>query len=307
MESIMPKSMTGFGRGESAQYDRRFKVEIKAVNHRYSDFTIKMPRFLNSLEDRIRRRLAEDIARGKVDVWIQFESFAQKDVKVNLNLNIADAFVEALAGLSNRYEFGKLSAIPTLELLAKNPDVMTLDRFDSTLSTESDMLEIWETLSQALDMALTQFNQMRSTEGNAAVADIKNKRDIAQHLIDQITERAPLALEAQELRLRERLDEILQRLDQKPDETRLLSEIAILADKSCISEELTRLQSHFSQLSAMLKEDDAIGRKLDFLVQELNREANTIGSKSADIGITTLAVELKSIIEKMREQVQNIE
>lgn len=302
----MPRSMTGFGRGESANYERRFNVEIKSVNHRFSDFTIKMPRFLNPLEDKIRRRLALDIIRGKVDIWVSFESFAQKDVSINVNLTLADAYIEALSGLSNRYEFGKLQA-PALELLAKIPDVISLERFESTIWTETDQDEIWETLEEAIEVALAQFNQMRNTEGIAMVEDIAGKREQAQALVNEIAARLPVAMEEQSAKLRERIDDIMARMEQKPDEARLLTEVAILADKSCISEELARLQSHFAQLATMLVDKDAIGRKLDFLIQELNREANTIGSKSSDIGITNLVVELKSLIEKMREQAQNLE
>jgi len=298
--------MTGFGRGESANYERRFNVEIKSVNHRFSDFTIKMPRFLNPLEDKIRRRLALDIIRGKVDIWVSFESFAQKDVSINVNLTLADAYIEALSGLSNRYEFGKLQA-PALELLAKIPDVISLERFESTIWTETDQDEIWETLEEAIEVALAQFNQMRNTEGIAMVEDIAGKREQAQALVNEIAARLPVAMEEQSAKLRERIDDIMARMEQKPDEARLLTEVAILADKSCISEELARLQSHFAQLATMLVDKDAIGRKLDFLIQELNREANTIGSKSSDIGITNLVVELKSLIEKMREQAQNLE
>jgi len=298
--------MTGFGRGESSNYERKFKVEIKSVNHRFSDFVIKIPRFLNPLEDKIRRRLALDIIRGKVDILVHFESFSQKDVAINVNLTLADAYIEALSKLSNRYELGKLQS-PTLELLAKIPDVISLERFESTLGTESGQDEIWETLDKAIEAALMQFNQMRNTEGLALVEDIAKTRMQAQKLVDEIINRLPQAKEEQSAKLRERMDDIMTRMEQKPDEARLLTEIAILIDKSCISEEITRLQSHFAQLATILEEKDAIGRKLDFLIQELNRETNTIGAKSSDIGTTNLVVELKSLIEKMREQAHNLE
>jgi len=298
--------MTGFGRGESANYERKFEVEIKSVNHRFSDFSVKIPRFLNPLEDKVRRRLAMDIIRGKVDVWVSFESFAQKDVAVNVNLTIADAYIEALSGLANRYEFGKLQT-SSLELLAKMPDVISLDKFESALRTDSDQDEIWETLEEAIETALVQFNQMRNAEGLAMVKEIETYRIQAQELMDKIVSRLPFAMEEQSAKLRERIDDIMARMEQKPDEARMLTEIAILADKSCISEEIARLQSHFTQLETILEEKNAIGRKLDFLIQELNREANTIGAKSSDMGITNLVVELKSIIEKMREQAQNLE
>jgi len=299
--------MTGFGRSECIRYDRRIKIEIKSVNHRFSDVSIKLPRFLNHLEDKIRRRLAEDVFRGKVDVWINFESFAQKDTVVNVDKTLADAYIEVLTELSARYNLGTLKASPALELLAKNPDIITLDKFGSSLVLESDQAEIWEILSEALENALSEFNQMRTIEGAAMVADVENSRIAAQKIVGDIVARAPQALKEQATRFRERLEEIVLKLEQRPDDSRLITEMAIIADKGCISEEIARLQSHLAQLSTILQENEAIGRKLDFWVQELNREANTIGSKSGDVGVTTLVVELKSFIEKMREQAQNIE
>lgn len=303
----MPKSMTGYGRGECIRYDRRLKVEIKAVNHRYNDIVIKMPRFLNPLEDKIRRRLAQDIVRGKVDVWINFESFAQKDVTVNVDRNLADAYIEALSGLSARYDFGPLQVTPALELIARNPDIIMMNRFDTALDSDTDQEEIWEALGGALENALEEFNAMRIIEGEATAMDIGEKRIFARDLVAKIAKLAPEVIKAQGERYKERLDDIIEKMGKKPDDTRLMTEIAIMADKGCISEEISRLQSHLAQLAAMLQEDDAIGRKLDFLVQELNREANTIGSKSGDVSVTALVVELKSVIEKMREQAQNIE
>ena len=303
----MPKSMTGYGRGECVRYDRRIKIEIKAVNHRYSDVTIKLPRFLNPMEDKVRRLIADAVVRGKVDVWVSFESFAQKDVVVNVNKNLADAYIEALAGLSARYDFGYLTPSPSLELLARNPDIITLDKFDSSLSSESEQQEVWETLSEALEEALGGFNQMREAEGIAMVADIESKRAQACEIVERIDYLAPIALAAQGERLRKRINDLAKKMDKQPDETRLVTELAIMADKGCVSEEVARLRSHFEQLANMLEDTEAIGRKLDFLIQELNREANTIGSKTGDVEVTSLVVELKSLIEKMREQAQNME
>jgi len=299
--------MTGFGRGEHISFERKFKVEIKAVNHRYCDITIKMPRFLNSIEDRLRRRLAQDITRGKVDVWIHFESFAQKDVAVNVNTSLADAYIETLAGLSSRYGFGTLEAHTAMELLAANSDIITIDKFGAALSSDAEQEAIWETLHQALENALLQFNKMRTAEGNAMAEDISNKQMLAQEIVASLVRCAPQVVEENAAKLRERLADMLQKSEHIPDETRLATEVAIIADKGCISEEIARLQSHMAQLETMLQEKDAIGRKLDFLIQELNREANTIGSKSVDAGVTAQVIELKSLIEKMREQVQNIE
>jgi len=304
----MPKSMTGFGRGECIRYDRRFKVEIKAVNHRYSDITIKLPRFLNPFEDRLRKRLSRDIARGKVDVWVNFESYTQKDVAVNINKAFADAYVGAMNELMYRYEWGK--AVPAeygLELLARNPDVITFDKFEAASNSEDTQAEFWETLNEAMELALAQFNGMRVAEGEALARDISEKAQRIKSILSQLTARVPIVMEEHITKLRERITDMLERMGHQMDESRFITEVAILADRGTVDEELTRLDSHLSQLATMLTETGAIGRKLDFLVQELNREANTIGSKSTDVELARLVVELKSEVEKIREQVQNIE
>ena len=303
----MPKSMTGFGRGECLSHDRRFKVELKSVNHRFSEFNVKLPRFLNPFEDRIRKRLAAHIARGKVDVWIDFESYTQRDISVSINEGLADAYVATLKSLSERYGLGGLPSGSTIELLAKNPEVIVFDKFESALSSAAVQQEMWETLCTALDQAMMQYNHMRDREGVAMVDDIKNNHGKAMTLLEKVKKRAPLVIKEHATKLHDRISEMLSRMEQKPDEGRLLTEVSVLADKSCINEEIARLESHLHQLASMLKEEGAVGRKMDFLMQEMNREANTIGSKSSDIIMTTLAVELKSIIEKIREQVQNIE
>jgi len=320
----MPKSMTGFGRGECIRYDRRFKVEIKAVNHRYNDITIKLPRFLNSFEDRIKKRLSRDITRGKVDVWVNFDSYTKKDVTVNINEAFADAYMDAMKILVARYfvhdhthsqsdlypvmtQAGQVPVQPGLELLARNPDIITFDKFDNAVSATDTQAEMWETLEEALENALAQFNAMRKAEGEALACDITEKSQRIKDLLVQLTARAPEAVEEHATKVRERVTEMLANLGHQLDEGRFLTEIALLADRSTVDEELTRLDSHMSQLATMLNESGAIGRKLDFLVQEMNREANTIGSKSTDIELSRLVVELKSEVEKIREQVQNIE
>lgn len=308
----MPKSMTGFGRGECTRYDRRFKVEIKSVNHRYGDFSIRLPRFLNSFEDKMRKRLAKDIARGKVEVWVGFESFTERDVTARVNWAFADAYEKVLTEMRERYRWGRASGDTELELLARNPDVVTFEKFESAHRDDSVQNEFRETLEAALEEALTQFNQMRQAEGDALTADIREKAARIRELAAQITERAPQAVAEHTQKLRDRLTEMVEKLNETTTpieiaESRFLTEIAILADKSAIDEELTRLASHLSQLDTILTETEPVGRKLDFLVQELNREANTIGSKSTDQALGKLVVELKSEVEKIREQVQNIE
>jgi uncharacterized protein (TIGR00255 family) len=304
----MPKSMTGFGRGECLKYDRRFKVEIKSVNHRYGDFTIRLPRFLNAFEDKIRKRLAKDIVRGKVEVWVGFDSYTQKDIQAKVNWAFADAFMESLKGLSQRYHLNDA----TLEILARNTDVVSFEKFESAYNDETTQNEFAETLFGALEEALTRFNAMRQAEGEALANDIREKQTRIRELTALITGRAPAAVTEHAEKLRDRLAEMLERLKESNApveiaEARFLTEVAILADRSSIDEELTRLASHLSQLDGILAEKGPIGRKLDFLVQELNREANTIGSKSTDQLLAKLVVELKSEVEKIREQVQNIE
>jgi len=301
----MPKSMTGFGRGECIRYDRRFKVELKSVNHRFSEFAIKLPRFLNSFEDKIRRRLANEITRGKVDVWVSFDSFTQKDISIQINEGFADSYMAALTALSERYGFEKVPAATAVDLLAKNPEVLAFDKFESAMNSDTQK-ELWETLDEALTLAMNQYNLMRDNEGAAMVEDIANHHKNAMALLVQIKERAPQIIDEQADKLKSRINDMIGRMGNKPDDGRILTEIAVLADKGCISEEIARLESHLQQLMSMLKEE-SVGRKMDFLMQELNREANTIGSKTSDIQMTNLAVELKSIIEKIREQVQNIE
>jgi len=303
----MAKSMTGFGLGECFRFNRRFKVEMKSVNHRFSDFTIKLPRFLNPFEDKIRRRLSEFVVRGKVDVWISFESFTPKDMTVQVNHVYADAYMDALNTLALKLNLGQVPPEMALEMLSKVPDIILFDRYESALESEQVREEMWEALEEALDQALASFNGMRTTEGAALEKDIWEHHAKAVSLIAGIRKQLPLSVDAQAHRLRERLNDLAGRLGGKPDEEKLLTEIAHLTDKGDISEELTRMDSHFEQLSGMISEKEATGRKMDFLVQEMNREANTIGSKSNDIELTKNVVELKSVIEKIREQVQNIE
>ena len=303
----MLKSMTGFGRGECIRYNRQFKVEIKSVNHRFSDFNFKGPRFLNAFEDRIRHRLARDIARGKVDVWVNFETFTNRDITVKLSEVNADAYMETLKRISARYNLGELPTGTVLKLLANVPEVIVLDKYEIALSSDSAMDEIWETLSDALEQALEEYNKMRETEGAILLKDIRVNYDNACVLLTNIRARVPKIVTEHTARLREKVADLMMKQVGKVDDGRMLMEIALIADKSDINEELVRLESHLGQLKTMLTENGAIGRKLDFLIQELTREVNTIGSKSTDIQLTQLVVELKSSIEKIREQIQNIE
>lgn len=295
----MIKSMTGYGRGEYSLHNRKFTVEIKSVNHRYNDISIKLPRVMNTFEDKIRKKMGEEVSRGKTDVYISFETFSKEDIRINLNTALSDAYVDELNEIRKRYSIADPIRLDTI---ARFPDIITVDK---SMDDQKTMEEMWETLEAALLIALEQFVRMRQAEGSALKNDITTKAGLISGMVGKIKARAPLLADEYRERLRARLSEALG--DPAIDETRLLQEIAIFADKSCIDEEITRLESHIIQLEDILNERDSVGRKLDFLVQEMNREVNTIGSKSNDIEITKIVVNLKSEVEKVREQVQNIE
>ena len=303
----MLRSMTGFGRGDVQENDRRFRVELKAVNHRYFDFTLKAPRFLYAFEDRIRKRIMQDVARGKVEAWITFESSSPQDFAVHVNEPYADAYKHALEKLVDKFGMGDVSRQINLSTLLRAPDILVFDKFETALEDETNREMIWDNLSAALDSSLQDFDKMRLTEGVALKNDIICNCECALKLIGEIRGQMPIFLETNAMKLKNRLDDICAKLDANLDQDRLISEIAVLVDKSDISEELARLLSHFEQLGEMLEEENAVGRKIDFMVQEMNREANTIGAKSHASELTNLAVELKSVIEKIREQAQNIE
>ena len=291
----MIRSMTGFGRCENEAEGRKFSVEIKSVNHRYNDISIRLPRTMNYLEDKIRKTLMKKIMRGKTDVYINFETFSEDDVNIKVNEPLAKAYCDKLDFM--RVKYG-LTGNDTLDLVAKFPDVITVEK------VQEDEDTIWNTLLPALEGAINNFIAMREAEGEALKADILRKADIIEGYVEAVKERAPLVAEDYRTRLTARLTELL---DQNIDEQRILTEVTVFADRACIDEEITRLASHISQLRIIFDKDEPIGRKLDFLIQEMNREANTIASKSNDIRVTQITIELKSEIEKIREQIQNIE
>ncbi len=290
------KSMTGYGKGEFIANDRRFTVEMKSVNHRYNDISIKMPRSLISLEDAVKKRIMADVFRGKTDVYINYETFSKDDVEVRLNTVLADAYLEKLHELSQTFA---LEEKDVFGLTARFPDVITVEKAQSEESI------IWETLLPALEEAITRFVQMRCTEGENLKQDILQKRESIISLVAQIKERAPLVVQEYKEKLENRLQELLGNVQIDPQ--RVAMEVAVFADKGCIDEEITRLESHLTQLQEILQEGGQVGRKLDFLVQEMNRETNTIASKANDIKIVQTTIALKSEIEKIREQIQNLE
>ena len=301
---MMPRSMTGFGRGESMTGERKFRVEIRAVNHRYFDFALKAPKFVYALESRIRKRLMKGISRGKVEAWVGFESLSGEDFSVSVNWPCAEARWRAIGELCERFGLEK-PGLSMLEALLGAPDVLSHQK--PAADGEADDEAVWQALGPALDGALGNLNAMREKEGESLCESIEENRRAAAEILCAVKRRHPAHVELALAALQARLDALGEKLGAGLGDERLLAEFAVLIDKSDISEELDRLDSHLAQLGAALRETGAVGRKIDFIVQEMNREANTIGSKSHSAEITGLAVELKSAIEKMREQAQNIE
>ena len=292
------KSMTGYGRGECTMYERKFTVEIKAVNHRYNDITVKLPRAIMGFEDEIKKAISKKVFRGKLDVFVNFESFSQEDVNISVNEPLAKSYTETLRKLKSDLQ---LEGAVTIEMVSKFPDVITVDKNISNENTEN---EIRECLMKAVEDATDAFVAMREVEGETLKKNIIEKVAFVNDALQKIEERAPFVSKDYRARLEAKLadlDEI------QVDESRLLTEVMLFADKACIDEEITRLHSHISQMYSIVEESVPVGRKLDFLVQEMNRETNTIGSKSNDIQITNHVVDIKSEIEKIREQIQNIE
>lgn len=292
----MVKSMTGFGRGEYEENGRSFTVEIKTVNHRYSDVSIKLPRQLSYLEDDIRKYILQRIARGKIDVYITQDKFSEEDVSVTIDDALASAYIKAMYELRDRYNLKDDISVVSV---AKIPDLMNVSK------VEEEKEKIWSTLSCALEKSLNGLIEMRKTEGSRLASDIISRGRYIKTIVERIEERSPEVVKDYKTKLEERIKEIAG--DINIDETRLATEVAIFADRSSITEEIVRLYSHLNQLELILNEDEPVGRKLDFLVQEMNREINTIGSKASDLEITKNVVEAKSEIEKIREQIQNIE
>ena len=292
----MIKSMTGFGRGEHEEYGRNFTVEIKTVNHRYSDITVKLPRQLIYLEDNIRKYISKYISRGKVDVFITQGKFSEDDVHVSIDEMLTASYIKALYVLRDKF---KLEDDITVSMVSRFPDILNV------VKSEEDSELILKILNAATLSALEKLIVMRETEGLKLSSDITQRVNYIKSIVKIIEDRSPVVVEEYKIKLNDRLKEIAG--DINIDDTRIAVEVAIFADKSSITEEIVRLYSHFEQLLSILMESDPVGRKLDFLVQEINREINTIGSKASDIIITRNVVDVKSEIEKIREQVQNIE
>lgn len=294
----MIKSMTGYGRGEAAGEDLTVTVELRAVNNRYLDCTIKMPRSYLFAEDALKERVQAKVGRGKVDVFVNVNHTAGDDMTVTVNEPLARAYMDALERLT-QMGGGRVKSEYRPTALARFPDVLTVEK------KEEDPEAVKTLLLQAIDGALADFDSMREREGARLAEDVLHRTKTIEALTGKVEERSPGIVADYRARLEAKMAEVLQ--NTQIDESRILTEAAIFADKVAVDEETVRLRSHISQLREMLTAGGAVGRKLDFLIQEFNREANTIGSKCNDVETSKIVVDIKAEIEKIREQVQNIE
>ena len=292
----MLKSMTGYGRAERTLDGRTVTVELRSVNNRYLDCNVRMPRLYLFAEEGFKAQVQKTISRGKVDVFITLEGAGTQALAVSVNRPVADGYYAALRELAELY--GLNGDIP-ISLLSQFPDVLLAEK------AEEDADQTAQEISAALTQALLDFDQMRTREGAKLEEDILSRAARIEELVEQVKSRSPETVSEYRARLEERMNEVLANLQLDP--ARILTEAAIFADKVAVDEETVRLRSHISQLREMLSKGGATGRKLDFLIQEFNREANTIGSKCSDIEIAGHVVDIKAEIEKIREQVQNIE
>lgn len=292
----MIKSMTGFGRCEVTEGNRKYTVEMKSVNHRYLDVNMKMPKALNFFESTIRNVLKEYMERGKVDLYITYEDFSEERFSLKYNEELADEYLTHLNAMAEKFGLENDIRVSTL---SRYPDVFTMEEI------ETDEKELWVGLEKAIRGAAEQFVTSRITEGEHLKADLCAKLDTMLTYVDFIEERSPVIMKDYRERLEAKVQELLG--DRQIDDGRIATEVTIFADKICVDEEMVRLRSHIKGMKAALEAGGSIGRKLDFIAQEMNREANTILSKANDLEISDTGINLKTDIEKVREQIQNIE
>lgn len=289
-------SMTGFGRAKLEKEGREYLVEIRSVNHKYTDITVKAPRNLMYLEDKIRKAILQKVARGKIDVFVSYANYGIEGKNVILNKELAKIYIQELTELAEENDIP--SGIRASEI-SKLPDVMNIQLEEDSSET------IWLELLECLESAIDNLIEMRALEGNRIKQDLQARLQQIAKNVDEISNLSTGLLEEYVVKLQERIKEILK--TDAVDETRLAQETVIYADKCSIEEEITRLKSHIGQFEKLLEAEEPCGKKLDFLVQEMNRETNTIGSKSGKLEITNLVIDLKTQIEDIREQIQNIE
>ena len=290
------KSMTGYGRGESVWNGHAITAEIRSVNNRYLDCGVKLPRMYNFAEDAVKAAVQQRVSRGKVEVYLSVGPSETGGVSISVNRPVADGYYSALRELADAYS---LADDISVSLLSRFPDVFLVER------TEEDRDEAVAGLLEALGKALDEFDAMREREGAKLAEDVRNRAETIKQLTAQVEERAPGIVADYRAKLTAKLQEILG--NTQIDESRILTEAAIYADKVAVDEETVRLRSHIRQYRDILEKNEPVGRKLDFLTQELNRETNTIGSKAQELAITRMVVDMKAEIEKIREQIQNIE
>ena len=292
----MIKSMTGFGRAEYQDENIKITVEMKSVNHRYLDFNIKMPKKFSFYEAAIRALLKEYMSRGKVDVFISYEDLTQSRTVLNYNEQLAGEYMQYFAGMAEKFGIENDAKV---SLLSRMPDVFSMEE------VEVDEEEIWKGIESALRQAAVSFKETREKEGANLAADLTVKLDNMLVMVEEIEKRGPQIMSAYRERIENKIKEVLG--DTQLDESRIAAELVLYSDKICTDEETVRLKSHVLNMKQVLTETEGIGRKLDFMAQEMNREANTILSKANDLTTTDLGINLKTEIEKIREQIQNIE
>lgn len=292
----MVRSMTGFGRHEATVDGRDIVVEIKSVNHRYYEFNCRTTRGYNFLEEKLKSYIKEKVSRGKIDVYVSLSQKEDTESIVKINPSLAQGYINALKKLSTDYGVADDISVSTV---AQYNDIFQVHR------APEDEEEVWNAVKEVLDVALDNFIKMREVEGEKMKADIMSRAETILSIVSKIEEKSPERVKNYEARLKERIEELLGSADF--DEQRILTEVAIFADKVAVDEETVRLRSHFDQLKLLMNSDGEIGRKIDFIIQEMNREANTIGSKANDSTLSHMVVDIKAEIEKIREQIQNIE
>ncbi|MCM1529432.1 MAG: YicC family protein [Alistipes sp.] len=292
----MLKSMTGYGRAQEVLNGRDILVEIRSVNHRYFECNSRIPRAYNYIEEKLKTRLKQKIARGKVDVSVTINNIEGRDSEIAVNIGAAEGYVNALRSISEEL---KIADDLTLSKLIKLPDIFNVQK------TPDDEEQVWNDVAQVADDALGNFLNMRETEGEKLRADVLEKTDVILEMVSRVEALSPQTAENYRNRLQQKLSEILESKD--VDQQRIVTEAAIFAEKIAVDEETVRLRSHIAQFRELVNSSESIGRKLDFIVQEMNREVNTIGSKAQDLSITRLVVDMKAELEKIREQIQNIE
>lgn len=291
----MIKSMTGYGKANLSKNLREYQIEIKSVNHRYLDISVKMPKNLSYLEEIIKKEISTKIKRGKIDVFITFENNSTEGKEIKINTELAKMYIEQLKELAEKENI--LADIQVTEV-SKYPDVLNIQTNQEDETIKDEILE-------TVQMAVKNLVQMRQVEGKQISKDLLKRLENIQTKVNEISNLSTGLIEEYIVKLEERIKQILK--DQEIDQSRLAQEVVIYADKCSIQEEVTRLNSHISQFKTMLNSDEAIGKKLDFIIQEMNRETNTIGSKANNLNITNGVIDIKAEIENIREQVQNIE